>query len=210
MLSRLLDSAAKRAMDVALASAGIAVTWPAMLVIAAAIFLEDRDSALYVQQRIGKDKTPFSLLKFRTMRTRPAQQQGLQVTVGDDPRITKIGKLLRDTRLDELPQLINILKGDMSVVGPRPEVARYVEHYTAEELTVLSVRPGLTDPATLAYRHEADRLANSTDPEATYIQEIMPEKLAMNIQYLKERNTLKDFEIFVDTIITLLEDRLER
>ncbi len=209
MLREFLDSLAKRSMDIALASTGIAVTWPAMVAIASAIALEDKQSAFFVQQRVGKDGEPFSLIKFRTMTNRPNPNEGIQITVGDDPRITKIGKLLRNARLDELPQLFNILRGDMSVVGPRPEVPHYVAHYTQEQMKVLSVRPGLTDPATLAYRHEAQRLAQSSDPETTYINEIMPEKLAMNLEYLSQRNTLTDITIFAKTILTVVGDRLE-
>ena len=209
MLKRIIDAAAKRGMDIALAGAGIAVTWPVMAAIAVAIALEDQDSPFYIQERIGKNGEPFHLLKFRTMTTREVGNEGPEITVGMDPRITKIGKILRGARLDELPQLFNILKGEMSVVGPRPEVARYVQHYTEEQLKVLTVRPGLTDPATLAYRHEAERLAQSDAPEQTYIDEIMPEKLAMNLEYLEHRNTLMDVKVFVDTVLAVLTDQSE-
>lgn len=207
MLRRLVDGVTKRGMDLALAGAGLAISWPVMLLIAAAIRLEDREGALFVQERVGKDGKPFFLLKFRTMTPRGEGGEGPQVTVGEDPRITKMGHLLRNIRLDELPQLINILRGDMSLVGPRPEVPRYVAHYSEEERGVLAVRPGLTDPATLAYRDEAVRLAKSLDPEATYIEEIMPEKLAMNLEYLSERNTLTDLRVLVRTVGAVLGDR---
>ena len=210
MLKRLLDAAAKRGMDITLAGAGIAVSWPVMAAIAIAISLEDKDSPLYIQERIGKDGEPFRLLKFRTMTTREIGKEGPEITVGVDSRITKIGKLLRGARLDELPQLFNILKGEMSVVGPRPEVARYVEHYSDEQLKVLTVKPGLTDPATLAYRHEAERLAQSDSPEELYIDEIMPEKLAMNLEYLAKRNTLLDVKVFLETVAAVLVDQSEK
>ena len=210
MLRLMLDAVAKRGMDIALASAGIAVSWPVMAAIAIAISLEDQDSPFYVQERIGKDGKPFHLLKFRTMTTREVGKEGPEITVGVDPRITKVGKLLRDARLDELPQLFNILKGEMSVVGPRPEVARYVKHYTQEQLKVLNVKPGLTDPATLAYRHEAERLAHSDSPEELYIDEIMPEKLAMNLEYLAKRNTLLDIKVFLETVAAVLIDQSEK
>ena len=210
MLKRVLDAVAKRGMDITLAGAGIAVSWPVMAAIAIAISLEDQDSPFYIQERIGKNGKPFRLLKFRTMTTREVGNEGPEITVGVDPRITKIGKLLRGARLDELPQLFNILKGEMSVVGPRPEVARYVEHYTEEQLKVLTVKPGLTDPATLAYRHEAERLAQSDSPEELYIDEIMPEKLAMNLEYLAKRNTLRDVKVFLETVAAVLIDQSEK
>ena len=209
MLKAVFDALAKRSMDLVLAGTGVAVAWPAMLVIAAAIAWEDKDTPWYLQERVGKDGEKFWLLKFRTMSNRSADQAGPEITVGHDPRITRMGHLLRNARLDELPQLFNILRGDMSVVGPRPEVPRYVAHYDAQQLQTLTVRPGLTDPATLAYRHEAERLAQSADPETTYIEEIMPEKLAMNLEYLAERNTLKDLRVFMETIITVVGDRFE-
>jgi lipopolysaccharide/colanic/teichoic acid biosynthesis glycosyltransferase len=207
MLKRLLDAAAKRGMDLALAGAGVAVSWPVMVLIAAAIAIEDKDSPFYIQERVGKNGRTFRLLKFRTMAQRPADEAGPEITIGEDPRITKVGEFLRGARLDELPQLFNILLGDMSVVGPRPEVPRYVAYYDEEQLAVLMVRPGLTDPATLAYRHEAERLSQSDDPEGLYIEQIMPEKLAMNLTYLAERNTLKDMQVFLRTVVTVLGDQ---
>ena len=209
MLKVIADALTKRSMGLLLAGAGVALSWPLMLLIAAAISLEDGESPFYIQERVGKDGTIFHLLKFRTMSLRSAAEAGPEITVGADARITRIGKFLRDIRLDELPQLFNILAGDMSVVGPRPEVARYVEHYSEEELAVLTVRPGLTDPATLAYRNEADRLVQSDEPEELYINEIMPEKLAMNLEYLAQRNTAKDMKIFLKTLTTLVADRFD-
>ena len=209
MLKDLVDAMAKRGMDLALAGAGLALTWPAMVLIAIAITWEDHQGAIFVQERVGKDGKPFFLLKFRTMTPRGEEDSEVQVTVGEDPRVTRMGRLLRNVRLDELPQLINILKGDMSVVGPRPEVPRYVDYYSEEQRLVLQVRPGLTDPATLAYRHEARRLADSADPEATYIHEIMPEKLEMNLKYLSERNTFSDLRVFAKTVLAVLGDRID-
>lgn len=210
MLGRLLDAVAKRGMDIALAGTGIALSWPLMAAICVAISLEDQDSPFYVQERVGKNGKTFRLLKFRTMTNRTSGQEGPEITVGIDPRITKVGQLLRGARLDELPQLFNILLGEMSVVGPRPEVPRYVAHYTDEQLSVLNVKPGLTDPATLAYRHEAERLAQSDDPETLYIDEIMPEKLAMNLDYLSRRNTARDLEVFFRTVAAVLSDQSEK
>jgi len=197
-------------MDLGLAGAGELVGAPLMAVIAAAIVLEDGDSPIYVQKRVGKDGELFTLLKFRTM-TSESKRGGLgtEVTVSDDPRITKVGQLLRRARLDELPQLFNILKGEMSVVGPRPEVPKYVAHYDDEQRQVLAVKPGLTDPATIAYRNEAELLDAADDPDQVYIDEVMPEKLRINLAYLAERSTPKDFGVFIDTLLALVKDRTE-
>ena len=196
-------------MDLSLAGAGLLVVAPLMAALAAAIRLEDGGSPLYIQERVGQDGEPFQLLKFRTMSEAPLAPDATQLTVGDDPRITRVGRLLRSSRLDELPQLINILAGEMSVVGPRPEVPRYVAHYDAEQRAVLSARPGLTDPATLAFRHEAEILAGAEDPERTYIEEVMPEKLRINLEYLAERDAVSDLKLLLATATTLLADHLE-
>jgi len=205
-----LDAALKRALDLALAGGALAVTWPALLALAAAIKLEDGGSALYVQERVGRFGRPFQLLKFRTMRQRPPQAAGLQITVGEDDRITRLGRLLRRTRLDELPQLLNVLRGEMSVVGPRPEVPRYVAFYDDEQREVLEARPGLTDPATLAFRGEAELLGASEDPEKTYVEEVMPQKLAMNLDYLRDRDVGSDVALILQTVLALAWDEIER
>ncbi|MBM65394.1 MAG: sugar transferase [Myxococcales bacterium] len=205
-----LDAALKRALDLALAGGALAVTWPALVAVAAAIKLEDGGSALYVQERVGRFGRPFRLLKFRTMRQRPPESAGLQITVGDDDRVTRLGRLLRRTRLDELPQLLNVLRGEMSVVGPRPEVPRYVALYDDEQRAVLEARPGLTDPATLAFRGEAELLGSSDDPEKTYIEEVMPKKLAMNLDYLQARDVGTDLSLILQTVLALAGDELER
>lgn len=205
-----LDAALKRVLDLALAGGALAVTWPALIALAAAIKIEDGGSSLYVQERVGLFGRPFRLLKFRTMRSRPADAAGLQITVGDDDRVTRLGRLLRRTRLDELPQLVNVLRGEMSVVGPRPEVPRYVALYDDEQREVLRVRPGLTDPATLAFRGEAEILGASEDPEKTYIEEVMPRKLAMNLDYLRQRDVGTDLSILLQTVLALAGDELDR
>ena len=205
-----VDRALKRALDLAFAGGALALSWPAFLALAAVIKWEDGGSALYVQERVGRFGRPFRLFKFRTMRQRSVDTAGLPITVGDDDRVTRVGRFLRRTRLDELPQLLNILRGEMSVVGPRPEVSRYVALYSDEQRAVLEVKPGLTDPATLAFRGEADVLGASEDPERTYIEIVMPEKLAMNLEYLRQRDVGSDLSLILQTVLTLASDELSR
>ncbi|HBU48994.1 MAG TPA: sugar transferase [Myxococcales bacterium] len=205
-----VDRALKRALDLAFAGGALALSWPAFLALAAVIKWEDGGSALYVQERVGRFGRPFRLFKFRTMRQRAVDAAGLPITVGDDDRVTRVGRFLRRTRLDELPQLLNILRGEMSVVGPRPEVSRYVALYSDEQRAVLEVKPGLTDPATLAFRGEADVLGASEDPERTYIEIVMPEKLAMNLEYLRQRDVGSDLSLILQTVLTLASDELSR
>ncbi|MBF94551.1 MAG: sugar transferase [Myxococcales bacterium] len=205
-----VDRALKRALDLAFAGGALALSWPAFLALAAVIKWEDGGSALYVQERVGRFGRPFRLFKFRTMRQRTVDAAGLPITVGDDDRVTRVGRFLRRTRLDELPQLLNILRGEMSVVGPRPEVSRYVALYSDEQRAVLEVKPGLTDPATLAFRGEADVLGASEDPERTYIEIVMPEKLAMNLEYLRQRDVGSDLSLILQTVLTLASDELSR
>jgi len=153
----------------------------------------------FKQIRVGKNGVHFGLFKFRTMR--PDSESKGQITVGArDNRITRVGYFLRKYKLDELPQLLNILFGQMSVVGPRPEVPKYVELYTPDQLSVLKVRPGLTDYASLEYFSENELLAASSDPESTYRQEIMPAKLALNQRYIKEMGFFTDIKIILRTV----------
>lgn len=204
------DAALKRALDLLLAGGALAVSWPALLALAAAIKLEDGGDAFYAQERVGRFGRRFRLFKFRTMRERSSRDSGLQITVGDDDRITRIGGLLRRTRLDELPQLLNILRGEMSVVGPRPEVPRYVAMYDELQRAVLEARPGLTDPASLAFRGEAEMLGASDDPEKTYVEELMPQKLALNLEYLRDRHVGSDLLLILETVLTLAGDEVKR
>ncbi len=178
---------------------GLIILSPLLIGIAVAITLDSRGGVFFRQCRVGKGGRVFDLYKFRSMRPQ-SEQKGL-LTVGDsDKRITKVGYFIRKYKLDELPQLINILKGDMSIVGPRPEVEKYVKLYTDEQRKVLTVRPGLTDYASLEYFKESELLSQSADPEATYIGEIMPVKLRLNLKYIKERNLFIDFKIIGKTI----------
>jgi lipopolysaccharide/colanic/teichoic acid biosynthesis glycosyltransferase len=153
--------------------------------------------------RVGKGNTDFGLLKFRTMR-KDAHKSGLLTVGGRDPRITKVGFFLRKYKLDELPQFINILLGDMSFVGPRPEVRKYVEMYNQEQLHVLDVKPGLTDYASIDYMDENDLLAKSEAPEQTYIDEIMPAKLKLNLQYITDKSFVTDLRIIFRTLFKIV------
>jgi len=153
----------------------------------------------YSQIRVGRDKRQFKAFKFRTMR--PDSEKSGQLTVGmRDPRITRTGYFLRKYKLDELPQLLNILKGDMSIVGPRPEVPKYVDMYDPCQLRVLNMRPGLTDYASLAYINENEILGQSDDPEKTYIEQIMPAKLELNMKYIEEQSFMTDIKIIWKTV----------
>lgn len=189
----------KRIFDIVSSLIVLVIFSPFFFIISLLIALESRGGVLYKQVRIGKDEKPFYLLKFRTMKA-GADQKG-QITVGmKDPRITRVGGFLRRFKLDEIPQLFNIIKGDMSVVGPRPEVPKYVALYTAEQKKVLSVRPGLTDYASLQYIKENELLGKSADPEKTYIEEVIPAKLALNMKYVRERSFGLDLKLIFKTI----------
>ena len=192
----------KRAFDIVSCTLASLVLFPFGLIIALCIACGSRGGVFYRQMRVGKDNKDFKLLKFRTMRPN-ADQQGLLITVGADSRITRIGGFLRKYKIDELPQLLNIIKGDMSVVGPRPEVRRYVEMYDERQRRVLTVRPGLTDYASLQYISESELLAESADPEKTYIEEIMPAKLELNLQYIEKQSLKEDLKLIFQTLFSI-------
>ncbi len=193
----------KRLFDIVSAAGVLVVFAPLLIFISIWIIIDSGFPIFYKQQRIGKNLKPFGLFKFRTMVTN-AEKQG-KITVGRrDPRVTKVGYYLRKYKLDELPQLINILIGDMSVVGPRPEVQEYVKLYNKEQLKVLSVKPGLTDYASLAYINENEVLEKSSNPQKTYIEEIMPEKLALNQKYIQEKSFFTDLNIIIKTLLKII------
>ena len=191
---------AKRSLDLLAAGVGLVVLSPLMLVAAAAIKLESRGPVIFLQERVGRDFVPFHIRKFRTMVV-DAEQRGAQITAGADPRITHVGRWLRKTKIDELPQLINILRGEMSLVGPRPEVPRYVELMRDQYVNVLSVRPGLTDPASIKYRDESDLLAASADPEREYVERILPDKIAISRAYIARATILSDLGVLFSTLL---------
>lgn len=194
----------KRFFDIVLSLIGIIVLIPVYIIIAIAISLDSKGSVIYRQKRIGRNSVPFDVLKFRTMRPDSFSKGAL--TVGDrDPRVTKVGYFLRKYKLDELPQLFNVLLGDMSFVGPRPEVEKYTKLYNEEQKKVLSVRPGITDNASIKYRNESELLAKSQNPEQTYIDVIMPEKLTINLDYIEDNNVFKDIKIIFDTFSAIVK-----
>jgi lipopolysaccharide/colanic/teichoic acid biosynthesis glycosyltransferase len=191
----------KRLFDIAVAAAGLALLLPFLLALALWIRLDSPGPVFYRQERVGRHGVPFRIHKFRTMK---AGATGLPLTVGDDPRITRAGAWLRRTRLDELPQLIDVLAGSMSLVGPRPEVPRYVAHYPpALRERALSVRPGLTDPATLAFIDEAALLSNAADPERAYIEVILPAKLQRAADYADSASLATDVALLWRTLRVL-------
>lgn len=194
---------AKRAMDIVISGAALVVLSPVLLLVALLIKIDDPGPVFYRQVRVGKDGKTFRIFKFRSMVV-DADKKGLQITVGRDPRITRMGAFLRKTKLDELAQLINVFVGDMSFVGPRPEVPKYVELYTLYQRQVLLVRPGITDYASIAYRNENDLLAGAQDPEKMYIETIMPDKIELNMKYLHEISPLTDIRLIFKTIAAVI------
>ena len=193
----------KRTFDILVSLIVLLIFLPFGIIISILIVIESRGGAFYHQQRVGRNGKPFALYKFRTMR-KGADKTG-RLTVGmRDQRITKIGYFLRKTKLDEFPQFLNVLKGQMSVVGPRPEVQEYVDHYTKDQREVLSVRPGITDYASLEYFHESKLLGDSNDPQKTYIEEIMPAKIKLNQKYLERPTVGHDIQIMWKTFVKII------
>ena len=189
----------KRFFDILFSIFGILILSPFLLIISIIIILSSKGGAFYRQIRIGKNSKPFKLFKFRTMRIGSDKQ--IRITIGSrDSRITSIGYFLRKYKLDELPQLFNVLIGNMSFVGPRPEVPEYVALYDTEQKTVLNVKPGITDFASIVYSGENELLANAENPEELYIKRIMPAKLKLNMRYIKEMSLGTDVKIIFKTI----------
>ena len=189
----------KRLFDIVFSGFGLIFLFPFFLVLALLIVIDSKGGVFYRQVRVGKNGVDFKLFKFRSMKT-GADKKGLLTVGGRDPRITKIGYFIRKYKVDELSQLINVLIGDMSLVGPRPEVRKYVDLYTVEQLKVLSVKPGITDNASIAYFNENELLGKSSNPEETYIKEIMPVKLLLNLKYVNTFTVLSDIKIIVNTL----------
>ena len=193
----------KRLFDILVSAIGLLVLWPAFLVIAALIKLEDGGPVFYRQERIGYKGRRFKMWKFRTMVVN-AEKLGKSLTIGKDPRITRVGYWLRKYKLDELPQLLNVLSGEMSLVGPRPEVPQYVALYTPDQRRVLDLVPGITDPASIRFANEAELLAEATDPEKFYIDHVMPEKIRLNMEYAKRANLLSDVLVILQTLARIM------
>lgn len=184
----------KRLFDLMITLPMLLLVSPFFLIIALLIKLGSKGPVFYMQTRVGLNNRDFKIFKFRTMHIN-ADKAGLLTVGGRDPRVTPIGFFLRKYKLDELPQLLNVLFGSMSLVGPRPEVRKYVELYNADQQKVLSVKPGITDYASIEYSEENDLLAKSNDPEKTYIEEIMPAKLLLNQKYIAEKSIITDLKI---------------
>lgn len=190
----------KRLFDIFASLIGLLILSVPLLVVALLVKLSDGGPALYKQQRIGWRGRPFTMLKFRSMRV-DADKIGPLITYGTDPRVTPIGRWLRKTKADEFPQLLNVLRGDMSLVGPRPEVPKYVAMYTPEQREVLNLVPGITDPASLKYRNESELLASAPDPLAMYVTDVMPDKIRINLEYAKDATLWTDINLIVKTIL---------
>lgn len=195
----------KRLIDAAVATFGLIALAPLLGAIALKIKKADGGWVLYRGERIGKDGSPFKIYKFRTMVIN-AEQIGGPSTSEDDPRVTPLGRVLRKYKLDELPQLINVLKGEMSLVGPRPEVPSEVETYTEEERRILTVRPGITDWASITFRNEGEILRGSVDPHQVYREKIRPEKLRLALKYVDEVSPATDAMIILKTVKAVLVD----
>jgi lipopolysaccharide/colanic/teichoic acid biosynthesis glycosyltransferase len=199
--ARPVNAALKRALDAVVSLFGLVLASPFLLAAAIAVKADSRGPLLFRQQRMGRHFRPFWIYKFRTMVV-DAERQG-QLTAGADPRVTRVGRWLRQAKVDELPQLFNVLRGDMSLVGPRPEVPKYVELFRDEYRVVLSVRPGLTDPASIKYRDEAALLAGSPDPERQYVEQILPDKLALASDYIRRATVLTDLGVLFRTVLRI-------
>jgi lipopolysaccharide/colanic/teichoic acid biosynthesis glycosyltransferase len=190
----------KRIFDLAAASLGLAILAPVLLVVAALIKIESRGPVFFRQERVGLNGRTFRIHKFRTMR-HTGDTVGGEITVRDDPRVTRVGRLLRKYKLDELPQLIDVLWRDMSLVGPRPEVPRYVRHYSErDKAIVLSVLPGITDFASIRFRDESALLGQASDPDAVYLRKILPRKLRYYRFYVQRRSLVLDIRLILMTI----------
>ena len=196
----------KRLFDIFFSLFALLVFLPFGLILALIIVLESRGGVFYKQERIGQFGKPFYLFKFRSMKT-GSDKKGL-LTVGmNDSRITKSGYFIRKFKLDEMPQFINVLKGDMSIVGPRPEVKKYVDLYTAEQRQILNVKPGITDYASLEYFNENEILGKAIDPENAYIEKVMPDKIQINQRYLKNPSIFQDLIIIGQTLLKMFRLR---
>ncbi|MCC6690503.1 MAG: sugar transferase [Bacteroidia bacterium] len=193
----------KRLFDIIFSLIAIILFFPICVIVALWIVLDTKGGVFYIQKRVGRDNKDFGMLKFRTMYAN-ADKQGLLTIGTKDKRITPAGYFLRKYKIDELPQLLNVLIGQMSVVGPRPEVRKYVEMYTQQQLTVLSIKPGITDYASIVYVNENELLSSQQNPDEFYVKEVMPAKLNMNLYYIKNRNIFIDLKIIFRTVFKII------
>ena len=193
----------KRLFDFSLSLFGLIILLPALFIISIGVFLTSKGGVLFSHRRVGRNEVDFYIYKFRTMHANTDETS--ELTLGNlDPRITRFGRFLRKYKLDELPQLINVLIGDMSFVGPRPEVRKYVDSYTEEQLALLSVRPGITDYASIEYADEGEILGKASDPEKEYLEVVLPRKLELGLKYVHERSFFTDISIILRTLGRLL------
>ena len=192
----------KRVFDIIASGIGLLLLSPLFLVLAIWIKLDSEGPVFYRQVRVGKNNKDFRIFKFRSMRVNA--DKGSLVTIGEDPRITRSGRFIRKMKLDELPQLINVLIGDMSLVGPRPEVRHYVDYWTPQQMTVLCVRPGITDPASIKFRNENELMGKTDDPERFYIETLMQEKLEMYLKYVSHHSLMGDLGLIFKTIAAVI------
>lgn len=195
----------KRCFDIFFSLTGICLLLWLFLIISIAIKCSSKGPTLFKQERVGKDGKIFKIWKFRSMVVN-AESKGMQITTDGDNRITKVGKFIRKTKIDELPQFFNVLSGKMSFVGPRPEVPKYVAMYSDEQLRVLSVKPGITDLASIEFRNENDLLDGDEDPERKYIEEIMPAKLELNLKYIEKAGYFYDIGLIFKTIGKVIKE----
>lgn len=195
--------ACKRAFDILCSFLGLTVLSPVLLVVSVLVAVTSPGGVFFRQERIGKDGRPFRIFKFRSMRKDNA---GLKITIGNDSRITPVGRFLRKSKIDELPQLINVLVGDMSFVGPRPEVADYVNLYTPYQRQVLLVRPGITGLASIRFRNENDLLTASDDPNRTYVEQIMPRKIDLDLEYIPRASVFYDIKLIFQTFAVVIKE----
>ena len=189
----------KRIFDLFWTLPGIALLMIPGLAIAAAVVIDDGWPPLYAQERVGLHGRSFQLLKFRSMQ-RGSDRTGGRLTVGNDSRVTRVGRILRRMKLDELPQLLNVLHGDMSLVGPRPEVPEFVQKYNPEQRDILEVMPGITDPASIKYAHESSVLGLQANPREYYVKTVMPDKIRINMQYAERATIISDFVVVLETV----------
>ena len=195
--------ACKRAFDILCSFLGLTVLSPVLLVVSVLVAVTSPGGVFFRQERVGKDGKPFRIFKFRSMRKDNA---GLKITTGNDSRITPVGRFLRKSKIDELPQLINVLVGDMSFVGPRPEVADYVNLYTPYQRQVLLVRPGITGLASIRFRNENDLLTASDDPNRTYVEQIMPRKIDLDLEYIPRASVFYDIKLIFQTFAVVIKE----
>ena len=196
----------KRILDIVVSLIGLICLFPLLLLVAILVKLDSPGPIFFKQERIGMRFRPFQILKFRTM-MQDSSTRGKSITVGDDPRITRVGWFLRKTKIDELPQLINVLRGEMTFVGPRPEVPQYVEIFRKDYEEILKIRPGITDLASIKYRDEAALLGQSENPEEEYIRRVLPDKIKLEKEYIRRSSFMFDLKLIFKTLLTIFESK---